>query len=176
MSLSNVIKQSHDAGTIAIADGTGTPLSVTARYDRADFTAQGIAQSMREIVAYVSRGKLQGLRKGAPKWVSGSFSVMVAEVSEASTGTIQDMIHGKGAFSSRVSTTASLGDVITLDITWTMEGTDFGDGADIVVKFKDCAIEWTIAEGEPNTCSFSFTCYGDITINGSTYIAAPRRS
>lgn len=176
MGLSSVVKHSHDNGTIKIKDGTATAKVVTLRHDMANFAAEGFAEAMREIVAYISRGKLVSLRRAAPKWVTGSFGIMVTDLSEDTAGTASDMIHGKGAFASRVSTTTAIGDAVTFDIEWTMEGNSYGDGADHVLLLEDCAIEWGIGEGEPNSCSFSFTCYGNISVNGSVYITAPRVS
>ncbi len=176
MALSGVIKHTHDNGVIKIKDGTATAKVVTLRYDMANFSAEGFAHAMREVVAYVTRGKLASLRQAAPKWVTGSFGIQVTDLSEDTVGTASDMIHGKGFFFSRVSTSSAIGDAMTFDIEWTMEGTSYGDAADHVLLLEDCSIEWGISEGEPNSCSFSFTCYGNISVNGSVYITAPRVS
>lgn len=170
MALSNVVKNQFDSGTIVIEDGTGTPLSVTVRFDQADFSISGLKQVNRGTTAYQSRATVHSIRHTAREFPTGSFSAMVSEFSESGTGTVLDMIHGTGGHSARVSTTASSGDVITFDITFTMEGTDFGDSADHTFTLEDCEIAYDFAEGDPNTLSFSFTCYGAVT--GDIAIAA----
>lgn len=177
MALSSIVKTGHDAGTLQLIDGTGTPLTLTVRWDKADLNVGDVSGTMREVVAVVGRGKLRSLRRGAPKFPSISFSVHVTEFSETGTGTVLDWEAKKTGtpFASRVSTTASIGDADTYHVKFTMEGTTYGDAADSILQFKDCNGSWSFAEGEDgNTLSFSGTVYGDITDGTSTVFTAPR--
>ena len=170
MALSSVVKTQFDAGTLVVKDGTGTPLSVTMRFDNADLTISGIQQALKETKAYQSRGKFVSLRKGPRAPLTGSFSLMLTDLSEASSGTFLDMVIGKGAFSSRVTTGRIGGDVVTFDMVWTVEGTTYGDGSDQTVELQDVEFVIDLNEGDPNTIKASFTCYGDLKVNGSTFI------
>lgn len=178
MALSSIIKHSHDGGTIAFADGTGTPLTLTVRFDKADFKVEGVSKDLREVVEYTGRSKTRSVRYGAPKYPTFSFSIDVADLSENGTGTVLDWIHKKTGtpFASRVNTLA-IGEVDTFDITYTQEGTALGDGADQTIKIEDCYVEsWNFNEGEPNTISLSGKVYGDVSLNGAVVATAPRAS
>ena len=169
MALSSVVKIASDAGTYVLADGTGTPLTHTVRFDMADFTVSAIQQGLKETKAYQSRGKFVSLRKGQRVPLTFSFSYMQSDLSEASSGTTLDFIFGKGASSARVTTGRIGGDVVTLDFTVTFEGTTYGDAADQTIKLEDCEFMVDVTEGDPNTVKLSGTCYGDVYINGTKW-------
>lgn len=169
MALSSVVKIASDAGTYVLADGTGTPLTHTVRFDSADFTISGIQQALKETKAYQSRGKFVSLRKGQRAPLSFSMSYMQTDLSESSTGTTLDFIFGKGAHSARVTTGRIGGDAVTLDFTVTFEGTTYGDGADQTIKLEDCEFTVSVSEGDPNTVKLDGVCYGDVSINGTKW-------
>jgi hypothetical protein len=163
--VSDVIKSQYDCGTITVADGSDTPLTVDVEFDMGDFSVEGLVPNLRGVEAYQSRGKLHSLRQGERVFPTGSFSAMVSELSNDTAGTLLDLINGTGEFASPapVSTTASTGDVMTHDITFTIEGTDVGDDADHTFTLHDCHITAGFSEGSPDSLSFSFTMYGEIT-------------
>ena len=169
MAQSGIVKQSHDAGSIVLKDGTsGTPLSCTVRFDSADFSASGLSAEQREAVVYQRRGELVSVRNGALQFPTITFSQMVTDLTDADAGTVEDFLHGTGSFSARVSTDTTKTERFWCDIVYTIEGTAYGDAADAVITFTDCDVgEYTFAEGEPDTNAFTFTCYGTITRSGS---------
>jgi hypothetical protein len=172
MSRSGVILNQFDGGSITLSDGTDpTPLELTVLFDQADFSISGLSDEMTDVTPYQSRRTLHSIRRGALTFPTGSFSVMVSEFSETSVGTLFDLIHGTTGtpFAARVSTTAAKGDVTTFDLTLAVEGTDAG-GVDGTLTFEDCHLTWDFSEGDPNTASFSFTVYGQIS--GDLSIAA----
>ena len=169
MALSSVVKIASDAGSYTLADGTGTPLTHTVRFDSADLSISGIQQGLKETKAYQTRGKFVSLRKGQRAPVTFSFSCMQSDLSESSTGTTLDFIFGKGAHSARVTTGGIGGDVVTLHFTVSFEGTSYGDGADQTIKLEDCEFTVDLTEGDPNTIKFNATCYGDVYINGTKW-------
>ena len=173
MAASNIIKHSHDPGSIVLNDGTGTPLTLTVRFDSADLSLSGLG-ALREVVTYQSRGKTLNIRKGAPSYPSISFSCMVADLTEATGGTVLDWVAKRAPFTARVSTSTTIGDVDTSDITITFEGTDYGDGADQTITCEDVHFTADFAQGEPNKLSISGTVYGDIKLNGATAFVASR--
>ncbi len=91
------------------------------------------------------------------------MSLMVPDVSDGTNVTPLDFIRKKGAYASNVSTTTALGDVYTIDIVLTIEGTDLGDAADHTFTLEDVDCRADFAEGEPNTLTINGTIYGTIT-------------
>jgi hypothetical protein len=89
---------------------------------------------------------------------------MFSENTSASANNIQDAILKKGAFSAAVSTYAASADVYTLDLVFTIEGSDFGDSGDHTRTYEDVECSIAFSEGEPNTFTVSGTVYGAITL------------
>lgn len=168
MALSNVVKTQYDAGVLKITDGTsGTALVHTLRFDQANFGASGLkpGDNNRATKVYQSRGVVRSIRKGERTFPSGSVSLMLTEFSETGTGTILDMLAGTSGtpYATRVSTTATIGDVFTADLSFTMEGTTYGDAADHEIILEDCDFTVDIAEGDPNALTINYTCYGAVS-------------
>ena len=162
MAASTVIKHFTD-GTIKLEDGTTpTPVSLTVPADTGDVSISGMSQDDREAVPYQSRGVLHSLRQGAKTFPTGSLSVMLADLSDGTDGTVADFILKQGSYASNTSTSA--GDVYTVDIELTIEGTDFGDSADHTLKATDCHCTLDLAEGSPDTLTINFTVYGSISM------------
>jgi len=160
MAVSTVIKHFTD-GTITLEDGTsGTPVTLTVPFSQGDFSISGIQESQKAVNVYQSRGTLHTLRKGEKTFITGSFSARLADVSDASAGALLDFIQKTNAYSSNASTLGS-GDVYTIKITLTIEGTDLGDSADHTIVLDDCACTADVSEGEPDSISISFTSYAD---------------
>lgn len=165
MALSNIVKTGLDSGTLVVKDGTGTPLTLTLRFDRGDFSISGVQQGLREPIAIESRGVLRSLRKGRRSYPTGSMTLWFTDFSETGTGTILDMIHGKSGtpFAARVSTTAAKGDLMTFDLVLTEEGTDYGDSADHVLTMEDVHFSEDYSEGEDgNSITLNYTVYGSL--------------
>lgn len=161
---SSAIPKTFRDGSISIADGTPTtPLSVSPQFEQGDFSADGLEAEQYAVTAIEARGELVGLRKGARTYPTISLTLLLTEFTDASGGDVLDMIHGRGTdYSARVSTTTAKGDVITLDLTLTIEGTDLGDAGDHSVTFRDVHFTYAFAEAEANTLSLSGTVYGDV--------------
>lgn len=159
MAVSTVIKHFTD-GTIELADGTGTPVTLTVPFSQGDFSISGIQESQKAVSVYQSRGVLHSLRKGEKTFVTGSFSAMLADVSDSSAGNLLDFVRKTNAYSGNTSTSGS-GDVYTIKITLQIEGTDLGDSADHTIVLDDCACSADVSEGEPDSISLSFTSYSD---------------
>ena len=165
MALSNIVKTGLDTGTLKIKDGTGTPLELTVRFDRGDFSLSGVQESLREPIEIQTRGSLRSLRKGRRSYPTGSLSMFFTEFSETSSGTIFDMIHAKAGtpFSARISTTVAKGDLMTFDLELTEEGTDYGDSGDHTLTMQDVHFTEDYAEGEDgNSVTVNFTVYGSL--------------
>lgn len=163
MAASQIAKHFTD-GTITLKDGTGTPVTLVVPFSMGDFSISGLNQARRATNVYETRGQLVSLRKGALSFPTGSFSAMIADYSDATNTTVLDFLNKAGSYSANDSTTEALGDVYTVDILLTVEGTDLGDAADHVITLEDCDCSMDISEGEPNSLSVSFTVYGTVSM------------
>ena len=162
MAASEVIKHLYD-GSLEIADGTGVPVLLSLAFSIGDFKLSGLSADQGEVKPYKIRGKLQTLRTGPSSEPSGSFSAYLADVSDVADQTLIDFVLKKGSYNGNKSTTTN-GDAYTVDLTWTIEGTDLGDVADHVITCTDCVVTMDLSEGEPNTIAFSFTVFGSVTM------------
>jgi hypothetical protein len=163
MAISQVCKNFRD-GTILIEDGTGTPIALTVQFENGDFSISGLNQGNYEVNTYLDRGELGCLRLTNRSFPTGSFSAHFTDLSDATEKTLFNAATKTGAFASAVSTRGANSDVMTYDITFTVEGTDFGDAADHVLTLADVRIDsWDFAEGDPDTQTINFTVYGAVS-------------
>jgi len=164
MALSSVVKNFRN-GTIAIADGTGSPITLTVAYESGDFALSGVMEGQKEVAMYLDRGDFGSLRYTNFTPCTFTFTAQMTEISDATNKNILDAISKTGAFSSGVSTLGAGTDVPwTLNVTWTIEGTNSGDASDHTVTMTNCRLSGGASEGDPNTLSVSGTCYGTITL------------
>jgi hypothetical protein len=159
MAASTVIKHYTD-GSITLSDGTGTPVTLDVPFSTGDLSITGLAQQLREVVAYQTRGVLNSIRLGARTFPTISFTAQIADYSDATDTTAIDFFLKQAAFSGNVSVSDNATEVYTLDIVLTVEGTDHGDSADHVLTAKNVHCTIDVAEGEPNTLTVNGTVYG----------------
>lgn len=148
-------------GSITFKDGTGTPLTLALSLDEGNFSVSGLADRLREVAAYETRGALRGLSLTTRTYPSISFSSLISEWTDATTGTLMDLILGTtgSAFAARIGTLGANHPVVTLDLTF--QFVDFsGSGHDLT--FHDVYVTADFSEGDPDTLSFSGTVYGEI--------------
>jgi hypothetical protein len=164
--MSAIVKTWVD-GTITLKDGTGTPKTLAVTFDQGNFSVSGLKETLKETVAIESRGELVTLRQGKRAYPTGSFTCLFTEGSKGSgAANITDALTRKTGtlWADAVSTTVALGDVYTLDISFTVEGTNLGDSADHTFTLEDCDFQFDYAEGETgDTLSMSWTQYGATT-------------
>ena len=150
-------------GTIKLSDGTGTPLEVTVQYENGDFSADGFKEGQKDVVAYLDRGVLYDLQYTNQTFPTFSFSAHFTDLSDATDKLLYDACMKTGAFASAVSTRGA-NQVYTLDLLWTIEGTDLGDSADHTLALDDCRIDNVqLSEGDPSAFTISGTVFGAIT-------------
>lgn len=168
MAESNIVKNFRD-GALTLVEGTGTPVTYTVTCEQGDLklSGQNFALKSYEVSTYEDRGEICGLRKAARKYPTGSFSCYFRGFTGATgSGTIKDFLLFRNAYSGNTSTT-SLGDVKTIDIKLTVEGTDFSDSADHTMTMEDCEILGVdFEEGDPNKLTINFRVLGQITDTG----------
>ena len=156
---SAITKTLYD-GTVALIDGAGASYTVPCSVS---MDVSDLAPSQREVIAVECRGTLVSLRKGKRKYPSGTIEMYHTGLSDAAKTTVLDFLFGTGSYAASTSTTTALGDVRTLDIKLTIEGTDLGDASDHVLTMEDNHIVASIKEGEPDTVTGAFTCYGTVS-------------
>ena len=162
MAASTVVKNFSD-GPIQLADGAGSPNTITASFSQGDLSIDGLVEDQREISAYETRGVLKTVRKTSRIYPSGSFSIMLTDVSDAADTPVVDFCVKQGSFNGNTSTLTG-SDVYAVKITIAIEGTNFGDANDHTIALDDCRCTLAVAEGDPSTVTVSFTCYGAITM------------
>lgn len=175
MPISTVVKNLND-GELTLKDGTGTPVTLVVPCTVGDATIQGlraasgITDEYNEVTAYEARGKLTGVRHTARHYPSGSLSCQLRGLTSASVGEVLDFIRQTNAYSGNLSTLAAgaNADVYTILIQLKIEGTSHGDNADAIITLDDCYCTADVAEGDPDTITINYICYGAITVTGTT--------
>jgi hypothetical protein len=162
MAQSTVIKNFRD-GTLVFADNTGTPLTLPIVYEAGDFSIDNLNEGLVETTAYLDRGEFATLRKTNRVFPSFSFTAHMTDISDATDKLLYDLARKTGAFASAVSTLGANADAMTYKLTFTVEGTNFGDAADHTMVLNDCRITLSFSEGDPNSFSVAGIVYGAIT-------------
>jgi hypothetical protein len=161
--MTNTIRTQYDCASITLYDGSTPRLQHVLHLDRGDFSADNLQPGQRAVEAYQRRGKLQSLRKGEKAFPTGSMSAMMAAFTDATDGTVFDFLYGAAPYAARRSTTEQTGDLVTFDIVLRIPS---GLGTDHVLEFKNCHITGGFAEGSPDVIDLSWTCYGEISLDG----------
>jgi hypothetical protein len=162
MAQSTVIKNFRD-GTLLFADNTGTPITLPIVYEAGDFSIDNLNEGLVETTAYLDRGEFATLRKTNRVFPSFSFTAHMTDISDATDKLLYDLARKTGAFASAVSTLGANADAMTYKLTFTVEGTNFGDAADHTMVLNDCRITLSLSEGDPNSFSVAGIVYGAIT-------------
>jgi hypothetical protein len=152
-------------GTITLIDGTsGTPIELVVPCDEGTLTIGPLMKTLREVATYECRGAHKSSAYTTRIYPEGSFSAMVAEFTDASTGVVADFVLQRAGYSTNVSTLgSSSGLVYMLDVKFDLEMTDHGGDADVSFTATDCRISFNFSEGDPSTFAFSFKVHGPIT-------------
>ena len=163
MAHSTVVKNFRD-GTLSVADGAGSPAAHTVAFEAGDFSVAGLMANQKEVTTYLDRGDLGSVRYTNQTFPSGSFSLHFTDLTDAGYSNLADLLLKKGSHASAVSTLGANAEVYAVKLTLTIEGTDHGASADHTIVLDDCTCSVDFAEGDPNSLSVSFTCYGTITL------------
>ena len=150
-------------GTLKIEDGAA--LSLTLSECKGDFKVTGMMPGQREVIPTKIRGVLYDLTKGDQQFPEVSFSLLLNDFHDATNQVALDALTKQGAWAAATSTFGSAtSDPFTVKLTWTVEGTDAGDGSDHVMVLDDVYCKADPGEGDPNEMSVSGTVYGSITL------------
>ena len=170
MAYSTVPKTRRD-GVItlsALVAGGGSPISLEVAYEDGNLsinTPQNYASQV-----FRDRGDTVTVREGDDQQITGSFAFHLRQFTDSvETGSILDFIRKQGIY----STNESVGTVGTpyiqqycIDITYVADGTSVGDAAATQVLLSKCVIDsYDFTEGDPDSVSLSFTCYGGAVLS-----------
>lgn len=170
MAVSGFVK-TNTCGAIALADGTSpTPVSLTLAFDRGDLSLSNLAPVLNERVVIEARGKFKNLAYGARQYPTVSFSCWVSAFQDSGTapGNILTFLQ-RTAGSAYASNDGTLGTgskiPYTVDVTYTLEGTDWGDSADHTFTLHDVDFSIDSFTEASDGCNVSLTgtVYGEIT-------------
>ena len=152
-------------GQLVLKDGTTpTAVSLTVAYEEGNLSLDSLVNSDAQTVVR-DRNIIVSVRKGDEEPITGSFSYYFRAFSSSDVGSVRDFITGTNAYSANVSTGTSgtpFVEHFTCNIEFTVEGTDLGDSSDHVATLSKCLCTLSFAEGDPNTWTLNFTCYGGI--------------
>jgi hypothetical protein len=161
MALSNYVKNDVQ-GSITLKDGTGTPVTMDVDFDLGDVSLSGLSEKLNESVNIERRGKLKDVGYGARTYPSLSFSILVAQFTDASADVVTDFLLRQGKFSGNISTLGA-GRPYAVDVVFTIEGTAV-DGTDHTWTAHDFVPNQDFSEGSPaDTIAVSGDVRGPIT-------------
>ncbi|MBC8425450.1 hypothetical protein H8E07_15125 [bacterium] len=158
MPISTIVKTKRD-GTLTFEDnGAGNTLTVQYEAGDLSFTVNG--EGVNNFLDRGLIGSPPSVRYGDDQPVTGSFTAYLRDLSDAAYATLEEIILRSGDVGANwVSTMGANGEVFTLTLRFTIEGTDHGDASDHVLTFDYANVTGTMAEGDPDTISINFTAY-----------------
>lgn len=158
-------------GSLTLSDGTGTPVTLVVPYTRGDLTIGPLPPKLNELVKIEARGDFISAAYGARVYPQIAFSAWLPNVVGSDTtapGTLAEFAAGLGAYAANISALGS-GHPMAVNVTWTVEGSNFGDSADETVVCNKVFLVVNIAEGmEGNTISVTGEVLGTVVVTNST--------
>jgi len=152
-------------GSFTLSDGTGTPVTLTAAYDRGDVAISNLSGPyLNEVVNHERRGNYVSSSYGARRYPSITFSAYLTGEGASAPGSLHAFLMRATPYGSNVSTLGS-GRVYAVKFTLNIEGTDFGDAADWSAVFNNCIpTDVSLTEAmDGNVLSMTLQCVGAIT-------------
>lgn len=163
--------KTNTMGSIVLSDATGTPVTLALAYDKGDLSISGLGPKLNEHVKIERRGRFVSNAHGARVYPQVSLSLFVGNQvgsSDTAPGTPLEFLTALGAYDANVSV-AGTGRPVTVTITLTIEGTNFGDTADetIVLSNVYCTMAWNEAV-EGNTLAITGEVLGSVVFDNAT--------
>ncbi len=155
-------------GTIAFNDATGTPVTLAVTFTAGDYTLGPLSEDLNEPVVIMARGAIIGFTRGSPRPPQLSLSVYVGNLvgsSSSTPGSPLEFILRKGAYASNVSTLGA-NRKSAVDVTLTIEGTNWGDSADETIVCEDVVFDSSFNEAmDGNKLALTGTVLGSVVID-----------
>lgn len=163
MALSNFAR-TNTMGQVILTDGTGTPVTLTSLYDLGDLSISGLGgDNLNEVQVFTARERKVSTAPGARRFPQITFSALLTGESATAPGSLQAFCARQAPYTANIST-EGVGRPYAFNVTFRIEGTDFGVD-DWETTFHDCVCsEFSISEAlDANKVSFTLMCYGEIT-------------
>lgn len=161
MAYSTIPKVRRD-GILTLQDN-GATNTLEISYEEGNFTFD-VAKEDQTVIR--DRGTIVTVRKGDEQPITGSFNAYMRQFTDNSeAGSILDFINKTGHYNSNVSTASSGSPFVEhycIDIVYKVEATSL-ESLDHSATLSRCVCTVSFAEGDPNSFSISFTCYGGVT-------------
>lgn len=158
-------------GTLTLADGTGTPVTLAVSYDRGDLAITGLGPKLNNIGKFEARGRFVSHAYTERRYPTVKFTAWLPNVAGSSAtapGSLAEFVSGLGAYAANTPT-AGTGRPYTVKLTWTIEGTNFGDAADETVVCNNVFVTFDLQEAmDGNTISLSGEVLGSVVVTNST--------
>jgi hypothetical protein len=158
MSESLIVKTKRD-GVLVLKDNAAVN-TYTVAFEAGDLNLSIPGPSVISPLDRGSLGSPPSLRYSDDAPITGSFTAYLRDLGDAAFATLSEIITQTGHVASTwVSTMGATGEVFTLDLEWTIEGTNHGDASDHVLTLPFCVVTGSLSEGDPDQISISFTSY-----------------
>ena len=159
MPTSTTIKVQQDS-VLKLVDGAGTELTVP--YVDGAASLDGFNFDQTEPIAIFAKRTFLGVRRGAYRPVTFSFTAFMSEFTSATATSLMDFVRFTNGFSANTSTHTG-GDYKILRVKFQVAA--IGDDATVgEVALDQCVLDISFAEGEPNQFSVSGTSHGGFTV------------
>ena len=164
MAYSTIPKTRRD-GTIVLTAGA----SLTVSYENGDFSydSPGGGDSFNDQLVIRDRTQICTIRKSDEQPITGSFSFYFRDFTDSEVGGVRDFITKQNAYSGNTSTgSAGVPFVehycvdITFEVDSSLDGLTSANGKAV---FSKCVCTFSMSEGDPNSYSLAWTCYGGVT-------------
>ena len=158
-------------GSVVLKD-SGATNDFTVDYEDGDVGFAIGPMDIDETIIVYDRNVIIGSRKGKQQPLEISFTVKLKTFTNSKTGasnpaSLLDVISGTGGASSWTKVSNSH-EQFNLDLTFTVEGSDFSEGADHTVTFATCIFNYDFKEGDPSKVTITATCMGAVSRTGPT--------
>ena len=158
MPYSSIVKTKRD-GTLQFEDNAAAHTLAVA-FEAGDFSLNIPEEAVNLFLDRGSIGSPPAIRYGDDQPITGSFTAYLRDLSDATYATLEEILLQSGYVGSTwVSTMGATGEVFTLTLRWTIEGTNHGDATDHVITLPYCHVSGSLSEGDPDMISINFTCY-----------------
>ena len=159
MPTSDTVKVQQDSSVI-LTDGGGTDFTIP--YVDGAGSIDGINYDQTEPIVVFAKRSFLGIRRGAYRPVTFSFTAYMSEFTSATATSLVDFVRFQNAFSGNTSRTAGY-DHKVIRVRFQVAAVD-DDGDTHQMTMDDCQCDIAFGEGEPNQFTLSGTCYGGITV------------
>lgn len=165
MALADFVRN-HVHGSFVLADGTGTPVTLTSLYDLGNVSITGLSgPKLNEVMTYQRRGNWVSDAYGDRRFPQITFTSFLTGEGAAAPGSVQAFLTRSTPYTANVSVQGTgTARVYAVSFRLDIEGSDAG-ADDWSTTFANCVpIDLSFGEaGDGDKFSFTLECKGAIT-------------